>query len=57
MVKIILKGMQKNSERHGNYSFEIARFNAGVVLLEKGGAQITITDKKLSSELLKFFEN
>jgi len=56
MVKVILKGMKYSLERNGNYTFKIAEFKAGLILLESGGVQITLSNKELSEKLDLFFK-
>ena len=59
MVKIILKGLKKDSDHNGrnyNHTFKIAEFRAGVILLEDGGIQIGLSSKPLSKALKVFFD-
>lgn len=55
MVKIKLKALFKSVERCGDYSVDIAEFNAGVILINNG-IQITLSDKSLSKALKEFFD-
>jgi hypothetical protein len=53
MTRIILKGVKKVDDVRRN--FTIASFDASVLLQSKGGVFITITDQKLSEDLLNWF--
>ena len=53
MSQIILKGIRKY--KYGKESFEISRFNAGVVMKTNGAVIITVSHLSLSKNLDKFF--
>jgi hypothetical protein len=52
MSEIILKGTRKY--KYGKESFEISRFNAGVVMKTNGAIIVTISCLALSENLNKF---
>lgn len=54
MVDVLIKGTGKRSSN--NPTFEIAIIKAGVVLKDKGGIIITVSDQYLSMKLKQFFE-
>lgn len=51
MVRVVLKGLLDGK------TFPIAEFKGGVVLLEDGGIQITLSSKDLSARLRVFFRD
>ena len=56
MVEVILKGLRKNKEFGYRESFVIAKFKAGVILRDKGGLFINISNMTLSRKLGTFFK-
>ena len=54
MVDVIIKGTGKKYS--DNPTFEIAVIKAGVVLKDKGGIIITVSDQYLSKKLKDFFK-
>jgi hypothetical protein len=51
MVKVVLKGTRKNKTSGYKEGFIIGTLNAGIVLREKGGVFLVISDQELSEEL------